>query len=176
MKDDIGCRFTFDPPLKEGYIIDHIENSLRTTRYQWRKFWVITRRGEKHRKCPEKFFPALDKYWRTRESEEESRKMTEVRAAARNSNRNTKGDNDLGSTASEDTWDLVVDEDPEYLKWDDIETGLEYGSDEYEENVGARPDAEATYHVGQCCFRHAACERCSVTTSGCNSGGGGQNI
>ena len=84
VEDDISRDFKFNPPLPEGFIIWYIEEVLRTSRCQWRKFWVEPGRGQKHRQCPAQFFPALEKYWRAPESEEESRRMTEARAAARN--------------------------------------------------------------------------------------------
>ncbi|KAG0595875.1 hypothetical protein M758_UG205700 [Ceratodon purpureus] len=39
LHDDLNRRFVFDPPLREGYILFYIKNSLRTTRYMWRKLW-----------------------------------------------------------------------------------------------------------------------------------------
>lgn len=59
LKDDLDRRFTFDPPLRMDYILFYIESSLRTTRYIWRKHWLNTGRGEKHKFCPLRFFPSL---------------------------------------------------------------------------------------------------------------------
>ena len=72
VKDDLDRRFLFDPPLRSDYIIFFIENSLRTSRYLWRKHWVNTGKGEKHKFCPARFFPALVKYWKIAEAKEES--------------------------------------------------------------------------------------------------------
>lgn len=52
IKDDLDRRFICNPPLWEDYILFYIENSIKTARYLWRKYWVKTGRGEKHKFCP----------------------------------------------------------------------------------------------------------------------------
>lgn len=52
IQEDLDRRFVFNPPLRTGYVMGYIENSLRTARYLWRKHWVKTGRGEKHKFCP----------------------------------------------------------------------------------------------------------------------------
>ena len=106
LHDDLNRRFVFDPPLRDGYVLFYIENSLRTTRYIWRKFWVTTGRGEKHRFCPAKFFPALVKYWRTAEAEEESRKLKAERDAAKKQKEERIARGEATSQDDEDAWDV----------------------------------------------------------------------
>ena len=83
IQEDLDRRFVFNSPLTTGYIMGYIENSLRTARYLWRKHWVKTGRGEKHKFCPLRYFPALVRYWKTTEAEEESKRMKEARNAAK---------------------------------------------------------------------------------------------
>ncbi|KAG0565879.1 hypothetical protein KC19_7G020300 [Ceratodon purpureus] len=117
--EDIDRRFVFNPPLRAGYIMWFIENSLRTSRYLWRKHWVKTGRGEKHKWCPQKYFPALVKYWKSAEAEEESKRMKEARNAAKEKKRLLLERKDHSNIAIDDAWDPLVDEDDENLIWDD---------------------------------------------------------
>jgi hypothetical protein len=106
IKDDLDRRFIFNPPLREDYILFYIENSIRTARYIWRKYWVKTGRGEKHKFCPIRYFPALVKYWRTTEAEEESKRMKEARAAAKKNKQLLLTNGVSSSGDSDDTWDV----------------------------------------------------------------------
>ena len=65
VREDIKKRFTFDPPLKDGYIMWYIESCMRNTRYEFHRYWLDTGHGEKHEDCHAKFYPALVKYWKT---------------------------------------------------------------------------------------------------------------
>ena len=106
VSEDIDRRFSFNPPLRSGYIMWFIENSLRTSRYLWRKHWVRTGRGEKHKWCPQKYFPALVKYWKTSEAEEESKRMKEARNAAKEKKRLMLENKDQSTVAIDDAWDV----------------------------------------------------------------------
>ncbi|KAG0555811.1 hypothetical protein KC19_3G144200, partial [Ceratodon purpureus] len=47
---DVHSKFTFDPPLREGYIKTYLQEALSWSRYQWRKHWILKK--ERHPQCP----------------------------------------------------------------------------------------------------------------------------
>ena len=87
VRQDIDMHFTFTPPLREGYVMWHLEDAMRSSRYQWRNHWKNTGRGERHPQCPPENFPSLAKYWVTSEAEEESRREKLHREEVRNARR-----------------------------------------------------------------------------------------
>ena len=40
IEHDVHSKFTFDPPLREGYIKSYMQDALSWSRYQWRKHWI----------------------------------------------------------------------------------------------------------------------------------------
>lgn len=60
--EQLNLMFVFDPPLRDGYTMHYIEETIRTSRYQWRKYWRGTGCGQKHPTCPEETFPSLHAY------------------------------------------------------------------------------------------------------------------
>lgn len=106
IQEDLDRRFVFNPPLTTGYIMGYIENSLRTARYLWRKHWVKTGRGEKHKFCPLRYFPALVRYWKTTEAEEESKCMKEARNAAKKKKELLLSNHDHDAVEPENAWDV----------------------------------------------------------------------
>ena len=106
VREDLDRRFLFDPPLREGYILGYIETSMRTSRYLWRKFWVTTGKGAKHRFCPARYFPALVTYWKTAAAEEESKRMKEARNAAKKKKAGRLAAREGDADESEDLWDV----------------------------------------------------------------------
>lgn len=105
MKDDLEKRFTFDPPLRSDYVLFYIESALRTARYVWRKHWIQTGRGERHKMCPLRFFQALVCYWRTKEADDEARLLREERDAKRKQ-RELRSSSDDGDGEQELEWDV----------------------------------------------------------------------
>ena len=87
VRQEIDMRFTFTPPLREGYIMWHLEDAMRSSRYQWRNHWKNTGRGERHPQCPIENFPSLARYWVTKEAEEESRREKAHREEVKNARR-----------------------------------------------------------------------------------------
>ncbi|KAG0594151.1 hypothetical protein M758_UG052500 [Ceratodon purpureus] len=143
--DDIDRRFIFNPPLQEDYIFFYIENSMRTYRYLWRKYWVQTSKGQKHKFCPARFFPALVKYWRTAEAEEESRKMKEARAQAKKNKELRLASGALTSGDADDAWDPLLDEDEETSAWDKCDENEDLVQDD---DTGPSPSYKnETFHV-----------------------------
>ncbi|KAG0617352.1 hypothetical protein M758_5G183900 [Ceratodon purpureus] len=102
----IRMQFEFNPPLSDQEICNYLQKDMSACRYQWKKFWQTTGRGQKHEQCPAESFPYLVKYWHTTESEEESRALEQERKEARGA-RHIK--NSIGETSqclSADTWDV----------------------------------------------------------------------
>ena len=108
VKEDLDRRFSFDPPLREDYILGYIEVSMRTSRYLWRKFWVNSGKGSKHKFCPARYFPALVSYWKTAAAEEESKRMKEARNAAKKKKAERLAARQDVTEESEDLWDVSV--------------------------------------------------------------------
>ena len=106
IESEISKRFVFDPPIRKGYVMYYIEESIRSVRYQWRKHWVDTGKGSKHRLCPMKYFPSLVAYWRTAAAEEESQKMKAARASARNARALRIQNGDLNGEDEDEAWDV----------------------------------------------------------------------
>ena len=106
VKDDLDSRFEFNPPLRPDYMLWYIEQSLRTCRYLWRKYWVKTGQGEKHKHCPLRYFPPLVKYWKTAEAEEESKRMKEARNAAKKKRELLRQSGEGEADEEEDDWDV----------------------------------------------------------------------
>ena len=79
----IRMQFEFNPPLADEVICDYLQKDMSACRYQWKKFWQSTGRGQKHEQCPAESFPYLVKYWLTVESEEESRALEHERREVR---------------------------------------------------------------------------------------------
>ena len=67
---------------------------------------VTTGRGDKHRFCPGQFFPALVKYWKTAEAEEESRRIKAERDAAKKQKDARIARGEAISSDDEDAWDV----------------------------------------------------------------------
>lgn len=108
LKDDLDRRFTFDPPLRMDYILFYIESSLRTARYIWRKHWLNTGRGEKHKFCPLRFFPSLVCYWKTKEADEEAKLLKEEREAKRKDREIRLHDTQVRDDEPEEEWDVSI--------------------------------------------------------------------
>ena len=108
LKDDLDRRFTFDPPLRPDYILVYIESSLRTARYIWRKHWLTTGRGEKHKFCPLRYFPALVCYWKTKEADEEAKLLKEEREAKRKERELRLSSEDVGDDEPDEEWDVNI--------------------------------------------------------------------
>ena len=77
IEHDIHNQFSFDPPLKSGYIKDYLQDALSWTRYQWRSHWTKTK--ERHPQCPIKRYPAVVAQWVSERGVIESKKMSRVR-------------------------------------------------------------------------------------------------
>ena len=70
---DIHNQFTFDPPLKGGYIKTYLQDALSWTRYQWRSYW--RKNQARHPQCPVKRYPALVAQWTSEAAQLESERM-----------------------------------------------------------------------------------------------------
>ena len=90
---NINNRFTFDPPFKEGYIKNYLQDALSWSRYQWRSHWKRT--WERHPQCPPKRFPTLVAQWTIEASIMESKRMTLARSRRGSVQRNS----DTGETS-----------------------------------------------------------------------------
>ena len=81
IEHDIHSKFSFDHPLREGYIKTYLQDALSWTRYQWRKHWI--NKKERHPMCPEKRYPALVAQWSSEAAIEESERMSRAREQRR---------------------------------------------------------------------------------------------
>ena len=108
LKDDLDRRFTFEPPLRLDYILSYIESFLRTARYIWRKHWLNTGRGEKHKFCPLRFFPSLVCYWKTKEADEEAKLLKEEREAKKKEREQRLHEPQLDDNEPEEEWDVCI--------------------------------------------------------------------
>ena len=81
VKEDLNKRFVFDANLKPNYVLSFLESSMKNIRYVFHKHWIETGQGEKHEDCPDKYFPSLVKYWKSKEAEQELRQQKAERAA-----------------------------------------------------------------------------------------------
>ncbi|KAG0595610.1 hypothetical protein M758_UG181400 [Ceratodon purpureus] len=68
VKKDLEKQLIFDKNLREDYVLNYVESSMKNARYEYHRHWIDTGKGEKHEDCPDRIFPQLVKYWFTKRS------------------------------------------------------------------------------------------------------------
>ena len=97
---DIHSQFSFDPPLRAGYIKLYLQDALSWTQNQWRSYWK--KNGSRHPQCPAKRYSSLVALWMSEASQQESERMRiawEHRAAG-------GGDDYVGAQGHQDKNDV----------------------------------------------------------------------
>ncbi|KAG0596878.1 hypothetical protein M758_UG291600 [Ceratodon purpureus] len=125
VKEVLDKMLIFDDDIRNDYMLWYVETAMRKLRYMFHKHWIATGRGEKHPGCPGNCFPALVSQWHAIEAEEEAKKTLVESTRIEVANKTASSSGKTPSTPTSGSWNLLEEEDPDFINWDDSDIFVE---------------------------------------------------